>query len=195
MKSKKTNLLLLIFIVAAAVLTRLLPHAWNFAPVTAVAIAAGAYLPKKQAVLLTLVIRFISDCIIGFFAWPMMVAVYAAHLFGVVAGVWLSEKKSFGRLLMAPVFSALVFFLVTNFAFLYTFYPHDISGIIAAYANGLPFLRGTLLGDLVYTFALVGGFEAAIYLQKFKMQKPACLRPLAAVGLKLKHSTKAKLFS
>ena len=52
--------LLYIFIVTAAVATRFIPHAWNFAPVTAIAIFAAIYLPTRQAVALPLAIRFIS---------------------------------------------------------------------------------------------------------------------------------------
>lgn len=155
-----------LIIIITAVLARLVPHAWNFAPVTAVAIVAAVYLNKKTAIGLTFAVRLISDAIIGFFSWPLMAAVYLSHLFGVLMGSWVRRKKSVGRVLVAPAISALVFFLVTNLAFLYPNYTHDWSGIISAYVNGLPFLRGTLLGDIIYTVALVGGFEAVFYYKK-----------------------------
>lgn len=180
-----------ILIVISAALTRILPHAWNLAPVTAIAIVAAMYLPAREALLMTFVIRFISDLIIGFFAWPLMIAVYASHFFGVVMGLWvrksvtsslppslklrrtsrvpspLPEREGvrsgiWPRVIIAPVFSSIVFFLVTNFAFLYPTYTHDLSGIISAYVNGLPFLRGTLSGDVLYTSALVGSVELAL---------------------------------
>jgi len=160
---KKSNLILYLIIILAAVGTRLIPHLWNFAPVTAIAIFAAVYLPKKQAVALPLVVRFVSDLIIGFFYWPLMLAVYLAHLFGVAAGLWIRRKKTVLRVVSAPVYSALVFFFVTNFAWFYPSYSNDLSGILLAYQNGLPFFRGTLLGDVVYTIALIGGYEAAKY--------------------------------
>lgn len=158
-------MILYVVIVISAVLMRLVPHAWNFAPVTAIAIVAGIYLPKKQAIVLPLAVRFISDAIIGFFSWPLMLGVYAAHVFGALAGLWVRQHKSFARILAAPIASAIVFFLVTNFAFLYapSEYPHTASGIVQAYANGLPFFRGTLLGDIIYTLALVGAWELVLY--------------------------------
>ena len=62
--------------------------------------------------------------------------------------------------------ASVLFFLVTNFAYLYAEYPHNFAGIILAYANGLPFLRGTIVGDLGYSVALFGVFEAFKYLTR-----------------------------
>lgn len=185
----KKNFLLYSLIVISAVAARLVPHAWNFAPITAVAVVSAIYLPLRQAVALPLVIRLISDAILGFFSWPLMLAVYASHLFGAVMGLWVrksvtspaaaspsptSERAGarlgmWSKVIIAPAVSALVFFLVTNFAFLYASYPHDLSGIISAYANGLPFLRGTLLGDVIYTAGFVGAFEGVTAWQKARV--------------------------
>src|SRR3989344_9220870 len=160
--------LLYFVLIASAVATRLFPHAWNFAPVTAVAIVAAVYLPLRMAITLPLSIRFVSDMFLGFFGFKLMIAVYLAHLFGVLAGLWVKRNKSSYRVLAAPAASAIVFFLVTNFAFLYppSAYTHNLSGVISAYINGLPFLRGTLLGDIVYTVALIYGYQAILYFQK-----------------------------
>ena len=155
----RRSYILYIIIITAAIATRLIPHVWNFAPVTAIAIFAAIYLPKRQAFAFPIAIRLVSDLIIGFFSWPLMIAVYLAHIFGVAMGLWIKRNKSVGRVIAAPIISAIVFFLVTNFAWLYAGYPNDLSGIMLAYTNGLPFLRGTLLGDVSYTLALVGGYE------------------------------------
>lgn len=143
------------FIIAMGTLSRLIPHQWNFAPVTAIAIFSAVYLSKKEAIILPLVIRFISDLILGFFSWPIMVGVYIAHIFGVLMGLWFKQKKSAFRLIAAPVFSALFFFLLTNFAFLYAQYPHNFDGVLLAYSYGLPFLRGTLVGDLFFSVSMI----------------------------------------
>lgn len=149
------------FIIILAIVARFVPHLPNFAPITALAIFSAVYLPKKQAIIIPLAARLVSDAFLGFFAWPLMVAVYASHLAGVVFGLWIKSAKNnrwikiFGSSLGASV----LFFLVTNFAFLYSEYPRTWEGILAAYANGLPFLRGTLLGDLGYTVLLFGGYQ------------------------------------
>jgi len=235
---KRSNIFLYLTIIITAAATRILPHAWNFAPVTAIAIVAAVYLPVRQALFLTLAVRLISDVIIGFFAWPLMFAVYLSHLFGVVMGLWVRKSVAsplpsplspflislprhgemsrrdreveplelplirlratfplkgegnsesyaervpegrvrlgmWSRVVVAPLISALVFFLVTNFAFFYPTYTHDISGVILAYTNGLPFLRGTLLGDVGYTIVFVASFEAVRF---YLRHRAACAR-------------------
>src|ERR1035437_6281303 len=81
------------FVILAAIVARFIPHMPNLAPITALAIFSGAYLPKKQAVGITLSVRFISDVFLGFFSWPLMVAVYASHLAGVLFGVWIKNSN------------------------------------------------------------------------------------------------------
>ncbi len=169
-------------IIILAVLSRFIPHLPNFAPITAIAMFSAYYLGWKQAVGLTLAIRFISDVFLGFVAWPMMVAIYLSHLVGVLFGVWVKNsshpplwkrggvtvsspslaKEGVGGVVWLKVFvsslgASIIFFLVTNFAFLYSNYSHNLSGIIESYINGLPFLRGTVMGDMFYSVALFGG--------------------------------------
>ena len=167
--------LTLLGIIMLAILTRFIPHMPNVAPITAIAIFAGVYLPKKYAVALPLVIRFVSDLVIGFFSWPLMVAVYAAHLLGVGFGLWIKKssetKKRWLKIAASSITAAVLFFLITNFAFLYANYPHNLSGILLSYANGLPFLRGTLIGDVGYSLALFGAYELALAAAKFRRKQ------------------------
>ncbi len=157
-----------LLIVVFGILSRLMPHEWNVAPVTAIAIFSAIYLSKKEAIVLPLVIRFISDVLIGFFSWPLMISVYVAHLFGVMMGLWVKKQKNVVRVITAPLVSGIFFFLVTNFAWLYSEYPHNVDGVILAYTNGLPFLKGTLLGDVFFTLMLVGGYETFLAIKKQK---------------------------
>ena len=71
-----------------------IPHMPNFAPITALAIFSGANLGWKKSVGMTLAVRFISDIFLGFFSWPLMVAVYASHLVGVLFGLWIKKTTS-----------------------------------------------------------------------------------------------------
>lgn len=179
------------FIIVLAVISRFVPHFNNFAPITALAIFSAVYLPKKQAVIIPLAARFVSDIFLGFFSWPLMVAVYLSHLVGVVFGLWIrktvavipeatSEARAVRNLdsrlrgndnlirwikiIFSSLASSILFFLVTNFAYLYAEYPHTWAGIVSAYTNGLPFFRGTLIGDLSYTVVLFGAYEFVKYL-------------------------------
>lgn len=157
-------ILFLIAVAASRVLLHELGFANNFAAVTAVAMFVSCYWSPKQALASTLAVRFVSDLFIGFFSLPLMIAVYVCHLVGIPLGSWIARKKTVTRIIAAPLLTAALFFLVTNFAFLYPEYPHTLSGIGLAYLNGLPFLRGTLIGDLGYVIALFGGYELVRYL-------------------------------
>ena len=123
-------------LIATGVATRLVDHPWNVAPVTAVAIVAGMDLPFAHAIVLPLAIRIVSDAVIGFFAWPLMVAVYGCHILGAVVGRAARGRSFVTRAIGAPIVSAFAFFLLTNFAFLYREYPHTFSGVLLAYTNG-----------------------------------------------------------
>lgn len=151
--------MLIYFIIVLAIASRFVPHMPNFAPITALAIFSAANMNWKKSVGITLAARFISDLFLGFFSWPLMVAVYASHLVGVLFGLWIKQSQNYRwlKIIGSSLGASVIFFLVTNFAFLYSSYPHNITGIIAAYTNGLPFFRGTLLGDLGYSVALFGG--------------------------------------
>jgi Na+/H+-dicarboxylate symporter len=176
--------MIIYLVILLAVISRFFPHIPNAAPVTALAIFAAVYLPKKQALVLPLAVRFISDIFLGFFAWQQMIAVYAAHLAGFFLGSWVKKSKNqriakWGKLIFSAALASMIFFLVTNFAFLYpqNQYAHTWSGIMLAYYNGLPFLRGTLLGDIGYTVALAAVYEAAVY---FSQNRALLFRKQAA---------------
>lgn len=82
------------FVIIAAVLARFIPHMPNFAPITALANFSAATLGWKKSVGLTLAARLVSDSYLGFFSWPLMLAVYASHLFGVLLGGWIGKSTS-----------------------------------------------------------------------------------------------------
>jgi len=81
------------FIISLAVISRFIPHLANFAPITALAIFSAAYLPWKKSLAITLAARLISDVFLGFFAWPLILAVYASHLIGILLGLWIKQSQ------------------------------------------------------------------------------------------------------
>ncbi len=169
------KLLIVLGIIAVAILARFVPHIPNAVPITAIAIFAGAYLPKKYAFSLTFLARFISDLIIGFFSWPLMIAVYGAHLLGVGLGLWIKDTSGWQsrwiKIGSSSLVAAALFFLITNFAFLYGYYPHTWAGIVTSYVNALPFLRGTVIGDVGYTVLLFGVYELAMLASRYYAKK------------------------
>lgn len=183
--------MIIYLIIILSVVTRFIPHMPNLSIVTALGIFSAVYLSKKEAIAIPLAVRFVSDIFLGFFSWPLMVAVYAAHLVGVLFGLWIrkssvvipdSDPESMGlfkkleqskwfKIIASSLGSSVVFFLVTNFAYLYAEYPHNFAGVMLAYTNGLPFLRGTILGDLGYSLALFGSLALVQYMVKDKNLK------------------------
>ncbi len=155
------TLLALILIVLSAAL-RIAPHPWNFTPVGAMALFAGATLKDRRlAFLFPLLALFVGDIFIGFH--KLIPIVYASFLINVAIGLCLRNRRTVARISLATLLGAIQFFLVTNFAvwqFL-TGYPHTATGLLACYIAGIPFFWNTLSGDALYAILLFGSFALA----------------------------------
>jgi hypothetical protein len=155
------TLLALVLILLAAAL-RIAPHPWNFTPVGAMALFAGAVLKNRRlAFLFPLLALFVGDVFIGFH--KLIPIVYASFLINVTIGLWLRNRRTVTRIGLATLLGALQFFLFTNFA-VWQFlgaYPHTAAGLLACYIAGVPFLWNTLAGDVLYAALLFGSFAFA----------------------------------
>ncbi len=150
------------FLILAAVILRLLPHAPNFAPVTAIALFGGTYLKnKKMAMVLPLAAMLVSDIFIGFYHAPIMISVYASFALSGLLGLWLKKRKDLGNTMAVTLAASVQFYLITNFAVwaFGTMYPHTAVGLLASYVNALPFFRNTLYGDFFYAGVMFGLYE------------------------------------
>ena len=59
--------LVLVGLIAACVLSRLIPHPWNFSPIEAVALFAGArFADRRLALLVPIAAMALSDVVLGF---------------------------------------------------------------------------------------------------------------------------------
>lgn len=157
-------------LIAFATLMRLLPHPANFTPMGATALFGGVHLKKRYALIIPMAALILSDLLIGFDSIESRLAVYGSFLLIGLLGLWVRKHKSFATIAGAAVLGPILFFLITNFVFLYppTLYPHTFAGMIESYYNALPFLRNMMLGDLVYTGVLFGTYELATHLSKEK---------------------------
>lgn len=153
------TILIFVAILFAAVM-RLLPHWPNFTPVAAMALFGGAYINRKaMAFLVPLAAMFVSDLIIGFHS--TMLVVYAGVIITVLIGFGLRSRVKAGNVVIASVISSVVFFLITNFgAWMSGLMPYtkDFSGLLTAYAAGIPFFNNGLMGDLLYSTVFFGSF-------------------------------------
>jgi hypothetical protein len=155
----KARLITLSLIILTVAMFRLLPHPPNVSPVAALALFGGAYFTDKRlAFLVPLLALFLSDLLIGLH--DTMIFVYAGFVLTVVIGFWISKHRSGGRILAGVLGSTLLFFLITNFgAWLsHGMYPLTFEGLMQAYVAGIPFLHYSLIGDLLFSALLFGGY-------------------------------------
>jgi len=148
-------------LILLGIICRFLPHPANFAPIAALALFGGLYLPKKWSIVLPMAVMLASDLFIGFYTWQIMLSVYLSFALMVGVGLLVRNNKKFHTVLGGTLAGSIIFFILTNasvWAF-GTMYTHDFSGLISSYYAALPFFRNSLLGDLFYTAILVGGYE------------------------------------
>lgn len=164
--NKNNSIIIAALLIALGLVLRLLPHPANFAPIAAIAIFGGLYLPKRWAIILPLIAMFVSDIFIGFYTWQIMVAVYGSFAIVGLIGLLVRKNKKAATVIGGTILGSILFFLITNFA-VWTFgtiYAHDFAGLVQCYAMAIPFFKNTLLGDLFYTSVLVGSFELILSL-------------------------------
>lgn len=177
MSENKKRFAVLAGIVFVGIISRLIPHIANIAPITAIALFAGAYfLDKKWGMVIPLLALFISDFIMqiqflaGITEYPgfydSMIFVYGAFAVIVGLGYLLKGRVNAMNLLGASLGASVIFFLITNFGVWAMMsettgglYPKTFAGLMLCYEAGLPFIRNTIVGDLIFTGALFGVFE------------------------------------
>ncbi len=137
------------------------PVLLNFSPVAALSLFGAAYLKnKKFAFFVPVAIMFLSDCILGFHS--TMFFTYGSFALISLLGFSIFENKiSSTRVLVASLSASLIFFLVTNFGvwLMQSMYAKNMNGLVDCYIAAIPFLKGSLVGDLIFSAALFGAFE------------------------------------
>ena len=145
-------------LVGVGAFARLLPHPWNFTPMMAIGLYAGAKSAKlRSGIFATIFALLLSDVFMGFYRG--MWYVYAASLVPVLIGRFIRRKNRVEAIVAGGLLSSLSFFLITNFMVWATghMYPYNATGLAACFAAGIPFYRNQLLGDVFYTAVLFGG--------------------------------------
>lgn len=162
-KQKITEFIVAVIFLLVAAGFRLLPHAPNFTAMGALALFGGAYFSKRIALVLPVGAMLASDFFIGFYDFRLMAAVYGSFLLTVVLGFFLKKNKKWFAVGTGAVLSAVLFFLITNFAVwaFSSWYPKTITGLMQCYVMGLPFFKNTLLSSLFYSGVLFGGYQLA----------------------------------
>lgn len=158
-------------LVVSAVAWRIINWSYSLAPnlelVTASALAAAVFLPRRMALTVLIATLAVSDIIIG--NTSIFLFTWSAFLIIILGGLALRRlKASPGKLMLAALGAAVVapvgFFLYTNFGVWlldsHNAYANTWEGLVQCYIMGLPFYRTMLLGNLVLVPAY---FAAALY--------------------------------
>jgi hypothetical protein len=151
--------MLAISLIIIGIFLRFIPHTANFTPVAAIAIFAGVYLNKKQALIVPLLLMVLSDIFLGMhnvvlFTWGSFILV-------TLLGIWAKNHKTFKAIASTSIVSSGLFYLITNFGvWAMGWYPQNTKGLLDCYFMGLPFLRTFSAATLIYTAVFFGAYEA-----------------------------------
>lgn len=168
--------LALTLILAAALMRlglHLLPHPpYNFSPIAAIGLFGAACFDRRWlALAVPFLALFLSDLVLNnviyrafypTFTFVTSWWIYLAFALVMALGwLFLRNHQSPARLVAISLSGSLIFFLITNFSVWFegTMYPKTMTGLLACYTAGLPFLSNTVLGDLFFTGALFGSFQ------------------------------------
>ena len=159
----------------------------NFSAVGAVAIFGACYFKGVSKWIIPLAILWVSDLILNnvfyaqYYESFQVVGNLWVYLSFIVAGLIaykIMRKPSWGRLAITGISAGVVFFLISNFGVWMsgTMYPMTSAGLIACFEAGIPFFRNTVLGNVFYSFVLVGLYEYVfapmLSIKGFRMLSP-----------------------
>jgi hypothetical protein len=177
MKKQKIDLhfSVLTALIILCAFSRIIPHMPNFSPLGAIALFGAAHFTKRwQALLIPIAATWLSDLFINNviyaqyypkFTWfyPGFYWQYGSYLLIALVGTAILKKVKIQTVITGALTSTTIFFLVSNFGVWAegTMYPKTFEGLMACYAAGIPFAKGTILGDLVYSGILFGMFALA----------------------------------
>ena len=167
MKMNRLQTAVLIAACSMTVLLRTQDLPLHLDSMIALALLCGAVVRHPIAVLIPLGVRLLTDLVLwsetGYGFYPSIVLDYAAYLLIAVLARFVPLPKAatmIGGGLVGPV----LFFLISNFGVWSMWpetYPHTISGLLSCYAQGLPFLRDSLIGNAPFALLFLAAWHVA----------------------------------
>jgi hypothetical protein len=161
---------------------------WNLVPMGALSLFVGARLRTKYAYLLPVGVMLIADLLLiaplrargwSSFTWvtPLIYVSFAGY---VLVGRLLREREWSPMVIGgAALLASMQFFLITNFGewLRSSEWPGTPAGLLACYVSAVPFYRGTLLGDLIFS-QMIFAFHT-LMLRAVHSEKPLPTLPAA----------------
>jgi len=158
MKQKHLHILIAVVLIVMAAGARIVNTElglYNFAPLVALGVFSGAVIKdKKYAFMVPVLGQLIADTYFQLFT--KIPGFYIGEIFnyaGLVAatalGMRMGQPKAV-KVLGFTLGGSLVFFILSNFGMWATgYYGYTFGGLVETYVAGLPFLKNTIIGDLV----------------------------------------------
>lgn len=149
------------------ILSRLLPHPYNFTSIGALSLFSGAFLSIKYAWLVPIFTLFVSDAISGFYNPVVLLFVYFGFFINAFVGTYfLHSKISAIRITGCGFIAAFIFYIISNFGMWLSGlgYPMTLQGLMQCYTNGIPYLKHTILGNIIYSYFLFGVYQITFLL-------------------------------
>lgn len=171
--------------IIAAILSRLLPHPYNFTPMIGITLfGAATFSNKWLGGVISVLAWFLSDLVLNavmyasitdgghYFITPTFISVCLSLFVIMLIGQRLRGRIRIPGLVLSSLGASLLFFIFTNTATWveYNMYPHTLEGWWTCMLAGIPFYRneygtvpgsllaGQVLGDLFYTGILFGSY-------------------------------------
>lgn len=169
-KQNTSTIIIAALLIIVAALSRVFMYPHNFSPIIGMAIFAGAVIKDRRlAFALPLLAMFLSDVLFevfniapGFWGWGQLVGYGILALITLIA--FSMKKVTVVKVAGYSIGSSFLFFLLSNSAFfvfdnpIYHLYAQNFYGYIATLVAGIPFLKTSLVADLVYSGVLFGAY-------------------------------------
>jgi hypothetical protein len=168
MKRDYTNILLaggLILMATAARIMNAEMHLYNFVPIAALGLFAGAVVKdKRYSFLLAILAQFSADLyfelftdVKGFYGVSQLFT-YAALVAVTVLGFYVKQPKAL-KVLGFTIAASVIFFLVSNLGhFVQGWNGYTSAGFVKTYVDAIPFFKNSLIGDMAGSVILFGAY-------------------------------------
>jgi len=161
-------------IIVLSVLSRFVPHVWNFSPVYGALLFGGANLKKRDSVWFPVLLLGVSDIVLTNFIYHMNIGweeliQMAAFASIAVMGWTLRGRFTASRFTLACLGAPTAFYLISNFGVWLGFhtYPPTWSGLVACYVAAIPFYGRSLASTVLFA----GIFFAARQLHAARLSR------------------------
>ena len=182
-----------LILILLGALCRIVPHPPNAVALGAVALFAGAKLPKRYAWIVPVAAMILADVYLDWGSDRSWLSISRLTIYGTYVAITflgVLARRVHGKgaplsLASLSLTASALFFLTTNFAEWFAgplkLYPMTWEGLVACYVAAIPFVSNTILADLVGTGVLFGFDALAKWVARGRTAKPSPVLELAEV--------------